>query len=248
LHAIDEVANLACFDTVHLPVAKKIVGLNEQVQQGALENSGNLPLVSKMYINYEPSVLAYKSGHGVDQILEDRVLSNNPHISDCCVDKDNGYLVVPDATMWRYHAVDMVTAVGAFRHAVVPPRSRRGKSGNLGYLAARMYESNLVEINGNLRKTVNCRVQIEHNSNDKYQNGLKKYCAYRHLDGDNWDLHQDVGDLIDSKDVYRALVETQTEMQVIHSPCCGERRHFRRVKIHILDEYTYRSGESYGKI
>ncbi len=144
--------------------------------------------------------------------------------------------------------MDMATAVDAFRHVVVLPRSRRVKSGNLGYLAARMYESNLVQMNGNLRKTVNCRVQSEHNSNDKYQNDLKKYCAYHHLDGDNWDLHQDVGDLIESKDEYRALVETQIEKQVIHIPCCGELRHFRRVKIHIPDEYTYRSEESYGKI
>jgi hypothetical protein len=49
LHEIDDVANLAYFNTVHLPVAKKkVVWLNELDQQGALENRGSFPLESKM--------------------------------------------------------------------------------------------------------------------------------------------------------------------------------------------------------
>jgi hypothetical protein len=155
LHAIDEVANLAYFYTVHLPVAKKkVVWLNELDQQGALENCGNPLLVS---------------------------LSNNPYISGCCVDKDNVYLGVAVGMMWSYHAVDLATAVDAFHHVVVLPRSRRVRSGNLANLAARMYESNPGQMNWNLRKTVNCRVQSEHNSNNKYQTDLKKYCAYHHV-------------------------------------------------------------------
>jgi hypothetical protein len=97
------------------------------------------------------------------------------------MDKDNVYLDVRIAMVWRYHTLDMATAVDAFHHVVVLPRSQRVRSGNLGYLAAHRNDSNLVQMNWNLRKTVNCLVQSEHNSNDKYQSDSKKYCAYHHV-------------------------------------------------------------------